>query len=367
MIRLAKTPHSIRLLLTNRCNLTCAFCLADASLKSNPDELSTREWLSFMERLKELRIFNVILSGGEIFLREDLFELIKKLRDNRMHRISIFTNGTLISEDVADSLSRLKVKNIAVSVDGLEDNHDQLRGTGSFQKTVKGMRHLITAGIFPQVSFTPIKNNHRDLGSLIDFVTSLGVRAISVNSISPEGRCINIYQEIALDFPDQEKDVLDTVARKQEEYPDIKIDCQLGFYYHLPESYNYYRENPQNFKLKHLTDGCGAAKTSCAITATGDVIPCEGLTDSIGGNIRQRDLMDIWTHSESLKRIRELADIPMTQTSHCKDCKYIHLCDGGCRATAYLIYDDLLAPCSRCPYCKTIADREPEIVKEHRA
>lgn len=346
-----KVPHSIRILLTNRCNLHCKFCFIDASNKANKKELNTTEWLKFFERLKELRIFNVSLSGGEIFLRNDLFVLLKRLQENRMHRITLLSNGTLITKEIANQLSQINIKNISISIDGLEEKHNQLRGRGTFQKTIKAISCLINAGIKSWVSFTPMRSNYKDLGPLIDFLAPLGVSVIYVNTLSPEGRCFNIYKNIVLEYPQQVKEVLDVIEEKKKKYPDLKIKSGLGFYYHLPQSYKYFQQNPQKkYKIKHLKDGCGAAATSCTITPTGDVIPCEGFSMFIGGNIRKRDLLDIFNNSKNFKMIRELSKISMDQVPYCKDCKYIFLCDGGCRAHAYLIYNDLLAPSILCPF-----------------
>ncbi|MFQ6118985.1 MAG: radical SAM protein [Methanosarcinales archaeon] len=353
MIRYTKVPHSIQILLTNKCNLHCNFCLIDASNKADKEELNTTEWLKFFERLKELRIFNISFSGGEIFLRNDLFVLLKRLRENRMHRITLLTNGTLITKEIANQLSQINIKYISISVDGLEEKHNQLRGGGTFQKTIKAIQSLINVGIKPQISFTPMRSNYKDLGPLIDFIVSLGIPTIQVNTLSPEGRCLNIYKDIVLEYPLQVKEVLDVIEEKKKKYPDLKINCELGFYYNLPQSYMYFQKNPQKkYKIKHLKDGCGAASTSCVITPTGDVIPCEGFSTFIGGNIREQDLLDIWNDSKNFKMIRELSEIAMDQVPYCKDCKYNFLCDGGCRATAYLIYNDLLAPNILCPFWK---------------
>lgn len=343
-------PHSIRILLTNKCNLHCDFCLNNSIYKTDKEELSTSEWLNFFERLKELKVFNISLSGGEIFLRDDLFILLKKLRENRMHRISLLTNGTLITKEIVNQLLQINIKNISISVDGLEEKHNQIRGDGAFQKTIKGIKCLLNVGINPNILFTPTKNNYKDLGSLIDFIKSLGLSEININTLSPQGRCLNIYKDIVLEYPLQVKEVLDVVKEKKEEYPDLRINCGLGFFYNLPKSYVYFQKNPQKFKIKHLKDGCGAAATSCSITPVGDVIPCEGLSMFIGGNIRKIDFLKIWNDSEEFKKIRNLAKISMDQILYCKDCKYIFLCDGGCRATAFLIYKDLLAPSILCPF-----------------
>lgn len=173
MFRYTKTPHSVRVVLSRNCNLHCDYCLNDSSIRTNDEELHTSEWLKLFERLKELRVFNVTLSGGEIFLRKDIFVLLKRLRENRMHQLSLLTNGTLITREIAEKLSQLKIKYISISVDGLEEKHDEIRGKGAFKKTIKGIQNLISVGIKPQLSFTPVKSNYSDLGPLIDFTVSL--------------------------------------------------------------------------------------------------------------------------------------------------------------------------------------------------
>jgi SynChlorMet cassette radical SAM/SPASM protein ScmE len=352
MIRFTKIPHSVQVTLTSRCNLNCDFCLANASKHPRETELSTNEWLKFFERLKELLIFNVILSGGEIFLRDDVFVLLNKLRENRMHRITLLTNGTLIEEEIASRLNQLSIKNISISLDGLERKHDEIRGKGSFLKTIDGIRCLVAEGITPQVAFTPIRTNYNDLGPLVDFIASLGITTLQINNLTPEGRCIKIYPDVVLKFPQQIKETLDVIEEKKNQHPGLSINCSMGFHYHLPQSYCYFLENPQNYEMKHLKDGCGAANTSFVVSSTGEMIPCCGLPDFGGGNIKEQDILDIWNNSENFKKLRELSNIPMDQTPYCKDCKYIFLCDGGCRAGAYLIYKDLQAPGITCPFFK---------------
>lgn len=352
MIRFTKIPYAVRLLLTDRCNLNCIFCLRDSENQGSGEELNTEQWLRFFVRLKELRVFRISLSGGEIFLRDDIFVLLKRLKENRMHRVSILSNGTLISKKVADQLSELNLKSISISVDGLEQKHDRIRGEGAFRETMNGIQCLLGAGIKPNISFTPTRENYEDAGPLIDLMASLGISTIQVNNLSPEGRCLNIYEALLLEYPHQVKAFLDVIEKKQKEFPAVKISCQFGYYYYLPRLYEDFKKNPQEYEIQNLKSGCGAAATSCAVTPTGDVVPCEGFLTFKGGNIKEKDLYEIWNESENFKTIRELSKISMDQTPHCKDCKYIYLCDAGCRAAAYMVYNDLLAPGLLCPFKK---------------
>jgi SynChlorMet cassette radical SAM/SPASM protein ScmE len=352
MMDSTKSPHSVRLLLTNKCNLNCSICLRNSSKKSSERELTTEDWLNLFERLRELRVFNISLSGGEVLLRKDLFVLLERLRKNRMHRITLLTNGTLISEKISFKLDRLKIKNLAISLDGMGEVHDKIRGSGSFKETIKGIKNLLSRDIIPTISFTPTRENYKSLEPLVDFLVLLGIKAIQVNTLSPEGRCGGIYKELVLKYPQQVKEILEIIEKKKREYKHVKISCQFGFYYYLPILYRDFQKKPENYEIQHLKKGCGAASTSCTICPNGDMVPCEGFKNFKGGNITEQDFNEIWRESENFKIIRSLAKVSMLHTTYCKDCKYIYLCDAGCRAMAYLAYNDLLAPSILCPFKK---------------
>ena len=91
------------LAITGRCNLKCQYCFyADEMTALN--DLSTEQWLSFFEELEELAIHRVTLTGGEVFTRQDLFQLIDGIISNRM-RYGILSNGTLIDEQTLEKFT----------------------------------------------------------------------------------------------------------------------------------------------------------------------------------------------------------------------------------------------------------------------
>ena len=98
-----KTPESVIIAITGRCNLSCKYCFyADEMIAL--DDLSTQAWLSFFEELKYAGIMRVTLSGGEVFTRKDFWDLIDGIISNKM-RFSILTNGTLIDDKQASYLN----------------------------------------------------------------------------------------------------------------------------------------------------------------------------------------------------------------------------------------------------------------------
>lgn len=355
MIRVTKIPITVRLLLTNRCNLNCSFCI-NASGKSGRNELNTEEWLEVFEELRELKVFKVLLSGGEIFLRKDIFELLTALKSNRMHQISILTNGSLLNSNSAGKLKELNIKNVAVSLDGMESKHDEIRGTGAFKRSVDGIKALIEAGIVPQVSFTPVRSNYTELDALADMCHSLGVRLLVVNTLTPEGRCDEIYNDMVLRYPEEVGAVVKTVKDKRELYPEMKIECGLDFYYYLPESFNACKDSTSTEKrTRYLKEGCGAASTSCTVTAEGDIVPCEGLVKFVGGNVRSNSIDEVW-NAEVFRGIRDLGKVSTSEIEVCSDCKYNVLCNAGCRGMAFNMTGNLRAPDYLCPYSKGKSD-----------
>jgi radical SAM protein with 4Fe4S-binding SPASM domain len=74
------------------------------------------------------------------------------------------------------------------------------------------------------------------------------------------------------------------------------------------------------------------------------------LFDFKGGNIKEKDILDIWKNSEAFKEIRNLSNICTDEIPYCRNCDYNVLCNAGCRADAYAVYGDLLAPDPFCPY-----------------
>jgi Fe-coproporphyrin III synthase len=355
MIWNTTVPHSVRLLLTQQCNLKCKFCFINATEKVELKELTTEEWLRFFSRLKELLIFNLIISGGEIFLRNDLFILLGRLRENRIHRITLLTNGTLICDAHAVHLHRLKIKNILVSLDGMEERNDTVRGQGAFKNALQGIRRLIDVGLSPGVAFTPVKNNYKDLGPIIDLVAEMGVKLFRLNTLTPEGRCTELYPQLALDYPHQVEEVNRVIQFRERQYEDLKINCDIDMFYRLPRMYEEsQRKSSQKRRIRNFKEGCGSASTCCTITSTGDVIPCEGFSEFVGGNILKDDLVPIWRESENFKKIRDLGKISLADVPYCRNCKYNVLCDGGCRSVAYRFYDDMHAPTGLCPHWKQL-------------
>jgi len=131
--RLMKTPKSLDLDITSRCNLKCKYCFHRTSPADTGGELPTEAWVKFMEELSRAAVCDVTFGGGEAFIRKDLPELIDAAVKNRM-RFAILSNGGLITPEVAEHIAKTgRCNYVQISIDGsCPEVHDQVRGAGSF-------------------------------------------------------------------------------------------------------------------------------------------------------------------------------------------------------------------------------------------
>lgn len=127
---------------TMRCNLRCAGCYAGEYERKNDLPMAVVERV--VAEARELGTHVVTLLGGEPFVREDVFHLFERFPDMTFQ---VFTNGTLITDDMARRLERVGNVLVCFSLDGLESEHDARRGDGIFRRVVQGMTALRGVGV----------------------------------------------------------------------------------------------------------------------------------------------------------------------------------------------------------------------------
>ncbi|MHC4156411.1 MAG: radical SAM protein, partial [Planctomycetota bacterium] len=133
--------------ITRACNLKCVHCYNDSGSSRADDELSTKEAKEVLQDLASFGVPSVLFSGGEPMLRKDLLELMDYARQLGLRTV-ISTNGTLITEDAAQSIQRVGVSYVGISLDGVGPVNDRFRGVkGAFDKAVQGIRNCQNAGV----------------------------------------------------------------------------------------------------------------------------------------------------------------------------------------------------------------------------
>ncbi len=171
--------------LTLRCNLRCVHCGSSAGGPRGA-ELSTEECLALVEQLADLECQLVSLSGGEPTLRDD-WETIAAALDRRGVLVNMVSNGTLIDDELARRMKDSALCNVAVSLDGPRDVHEQIRGEGTFDRTVGGLEALARHGVQTAVMLTANKLNHHRLEETRQIAIELGAAQLRVQLAKPMG------------------------------------------------------------------------------------------------------------------------------------------------------------------------------------
>jgi MoaA/NifB/PqqE/SkfB family radical SAM enzyme len=181
--------------MTNRCNLKCLHCYAEATHEPADGELTTEQAKRFIKDVADFGAPVLLFSGGEPFMREDLFELARYAKSLGLRPV-ISTNGTLITEEKAKEAKEAGIMYIGVSLDGLKDVNDRFRGVnGAFEKAVQGMKNCLKVGQKTGLRFTITRHNKDDLEGVLLKLKEIGVSRCCVYHLDYTGRGKEIQDE----------------------------------------------------------------------------------------------------------------------------------------------------------------------------
>ncbi len=290
---------------------------------------------------------SVCLSGGEVFFRGDLWELIDELIANRM-RYSILTNGTLVTEKTLSYLDqgsrRQRLDSIQISIDGsCAEVHDQSRGLGSFQRAIRGLRLLKQGGFPVTVRVTINRHNVDDLENIARLLLEeIGVRNISTNDATPVGAgCLN-KDTITL-TAQQQRQAMAKLSGLASEYHG-RISAQAGPLakcraFQEMEQARKTGEKTQRWQMGFLT-ACGGVFSKLAVHHDGIITPCNMIPGLELGRINIDPLSKIWKTHSTLEALRNRHSIPLTEVPECEGCEWIPFCNGSCPGPAYEMTGD---------------------------
>ncbi|MHC4777523.1 MAG: radical SAM protein, partial [Planctomycetota bacterium] len=321
-------PTDIFLELTSVCNLRCQHCNV-YDFRQDPNEFSFEEWIRLFDQFVDLKVFSVLVSGGEPFARSDMFDLLDALHDRPLRIKGLNTNGTLVTEEIAERLKGYrKLGPIQVSLDGATaETHDKLRGEGNYERALRGVRHLVNAGL-PVTFFTVItKYNRHQIRAMAELARELGVLRVTYSILLPQGNALHYFDEIAMSDAEWRRSVGE-VGEVSKQYPDIAGGVLKQCYDH----YTGYEETLAQVgevSPRYLS-GCNTGITECTIMPDGRVLPCDRLQELTCGNLREQSLKEIWLESPVFKKFRERFDVLLDDLDTCRGCRYQPLCTGGC-------------------------------------
>ncbi len=181
------------------CNLRCAHCLVSSGPEGGAG-LATEALLSAIDQAIELGAERVFFTGGEPFLRKDLFALVDRVATHHGREVVILTNATLVTQErhhrQLERLDRTKVR-FQVSIDGAtaKDN-DPVRGAGSFEKAAAGLRRLAAMGFKTSLTAVPSRGNLASLLELPALARSLGASSLHLMWPHRRGRALSMLDQL---------------------------------------------------------------------------------------------------------------------------------------------------------------------------
>ncbi|UCG15044.1 MAG: SynChlorMet cassette radical SAM/SPASM protein ScmE [Deltaproteobacteria bacterium] len=342
-----RTPRSVDLAITNRCNLRCTYCSHFTGAGDVGQELSKKEWLRFFQELNRYAIMKVTLQGGEPFCRNDLKDLIEGIVENRM-RFNILSNGTLITDEMAKFLaSTRRCDGVQISVDGsVPITHDSCRGEGSFFKAMQGINCLQKYGLRVSVRVTIHKHNVLDLENLARLLLEeIQLPGFSTNSACHLGLCKQNADQVQLSVEERSL-AMQALQQLNKKYNGL-ISATAG---PLAEGTTWlametaHREGSEPLPERGRLSGCNGPMSQLGVRADGVMVPCVQLSHMDLGRINHDDLGEVWRTHPELTRLRERRSISLNSFVYCQGCNYINYCTGNCPALAYEVFGQVNHP-----------------------
>jgi MoaA/NifB/PqqE/SkfB family radical SAM enzyme len=189
-----RTPRNVVYEATMRCNLKCEFCFVGSLLNVEGEWRQELGVDALRRAFPEKAGLSVSLTGGEVFVRKDIEQVLDLFREKGYACGYLTTNGTAITEARADALAELAlagfVKHVSVSIDGPGELHDAARGVkGTFERTAAGLRRLQAAArakdapLKVSINTTVTRESLDALDKMVDVAGELGVDAIGLNHL----------------------------------------------------------------------------------------------------------------------------------------------------------------------------------------
>jgi radical SAM protein with 4Fe4S-binding SPASM domain len=259
--------------------------------------------------------FNI--TGGEPFLRNDIFEVLKEIR-SRGFDIYILSNGILIDKERAKILSNLVISGVQVSIEGPEEIHEKIRGKGSFSSAFKGVRHLLDQGITVTLNVTLSDINADYFMDMVELSSATGVQKLGFSRLVPSGRGKSLLPNMLK--KERVKELYEAIISLKINGLDIVSGDPV-----LSQLFSTDKKDHGSI----ATGGCAAGLSGVTILQDGTITPCRRLDIPIG-NIRKDSLREVWATSEVLLKLRDRR----SYKGRCRSCSRWASCR-GCRAIAY--------------------------------
>lgn len=300
---------------TWRCNLSCRHCGSDCKSSSLLPDMPAQSFLKVIDTILshvDPHVINIVITGGEPLLRKDL-EYVGRELYRRGFPWGIVTNGMLLTKERLDSLRRADLHNITVSLDGLEESHNWIRGhRQSFRRAYDAIKILAEVS---DLNFDVVTCVNRrsltELEAIKKLLIEAGVKRWRLFTIFPSGRAVR-YPEFEL-TKDEIQQLMRFIVDTRKEGLIKPSYCCEGFM------------GSYEGKVRDHFFDCQAGVTVASILLDGGIGACVSIrADYSQGNIYEDDFWDVWNN-----RFASFRDRNWMKTGLCADCKVWRYCEGN--------------------------------------
>jgi radical SAM protein with 4Fe4S-binding SPASM domain len=302
----------------NSCNLQCTHCLV-SSAPWEDRGLPTEEIKRIIDQGRELGVFRFYFTGGEPFIRKDIYELIDYITRDENSELIVLTNGMFFNQREKLNLllqvgrGRFKPQ---ISLDGsTPEVNDPIRGKGTFERIIEGIKIAAESGLNPTVTTVVMAVNAEDVPNITRLLASLGVKNHHLLWVHQRGRALNGNVDFIL--PTYK---LINVVKKVRKVAD-EVGVTIDNFESLKE-----KLKSKKFTRFDLSNACWE---SLCVYSNGEVYPSAAFANYEGlscGNIREKSLREIWQRSPICQMFRSAT---VQKKTKCNNCYLKFICGGG--------------------------------------
>jgi radical SAM protein with 4Fe4S-binding SPASM domain len=321
-----RVPLQVSIEVTRRCPLQCQHCynnLPMGDLEARRREMSTEEHFRMLDELVEMGCFWLLYTGGEIFARKDFLEIYTYAK-KKGFLITLFTNGTLITERIADYLLEWPPFAIEITLYGrTRETYEALTMIpGSYDRCLRGIKLLKERNLPLKLKTVATSINKHEVNAMRHFAEEeLGVEFKFDGQINPRIDCS--LSPLAVRLSPEELVALDMSAPKG-----------IAEYRRLAK---HDLENPPKLENSDTVYFCGGGVNSFAINAYGEVGICV-ISQQETFRVQESGVAQVW--SDSLLQLRSRK---RTRVTKCAQCRIQSLC-GMCPANGEMENGDRESP-----------------------
>ncbi len=304
-----RVPMAVTIEVTKRCNLDCIHCYVDH--EDLDVELSIEDFKGVVDQLYDLGVIVIVLSGGELFYKKGIWELMEYVRFKKMG-LKIITAATLLNKSDADRLKDLGILEVGISIYSHKaEVHDFItRKEGSFKKTLEMATYLREIGVLV-VSKTLIMNlNYKDI--------------IDVYNMSVER---GIIPQFDMSISDAQNDARDPkqFSLTSEQIVELYQNKEVREILYNTKSFEDTYCKPK-YEYQDEDERCNIGRTAMWINAKGEVFPCIQFQYPVG-DLKIDSLKDIWYNNPKIDKVLEMAKYKNYKACHnCEAVKYCSPC-----------------------------------------